>query len=178
MDSLDDHLRFVEPANAEELAGDLFRESFGVPFPVPRDNCGLPIPTPPENWHQFVGIYRWPDGNDEVAAFCNWIRHDDVYLGGGMCVKKNFYRRLPRKQYRECAARGGFAQMIQGAAAKQLRAPKAWFGYCGDPKALAVDLRFGYELTEYPMLIVKWAQPLDPLEKKTLVDSIARIGPF
>jgi hypothetical protein len=178
MNTLDDHLRFIELPNAAALASDLFHECFGVPFPVPRDNCGLPIPTPPENWHQFVGLYRWPDGAEETVSFCNWIRHGDVYLGGGMCVKKNFYRRLPKDHYRECAARGGLAQMIQAAAAARLTDCKAWFGYCGDPKALAVDLRFGYELTDHPMLIVKWLQPVAAEEKKRIVDSIARIGPF
>ena len=178
MHTLDDRLHIVEPGNAAELASDLFHECFRQPFPVPRDNCGLPIPTPPENWHQYVALYRWPDGVEETVGFCNWIRHGDVYLEGGMCVRGNFYRRLPKEQYRECAERGGLAQMMMQAAATRLNDCKAWFGYCGDAKALAVDLRFGYEPTTHPMLIAKWFQPVDAAEKARLVESIARIGPF
>ena len=36
--------------NAQDFAGELFYESFKIPFPVPRDNAGLSIPTPPEHW--------------------------------------------------------------------------------------------------------------------------------
>ena len=178
MNTLDQDLRIVGLANAAELAGDLFFECFHLPFPVPRDNCGLPIPTPPESWRQYVALYRWPDGTEETVGFCNWIRHGEVYLEGGMCVRGYFYRRLPKEQYRECAARGGLAQMMMEAAATRLNDCKAWFGYCGDAKALAVDLRFGYEPTTHPMLIAKWFQPVDDAEKARLVESIARIGPF
>ena len=31
-----------------------------------------------------------------------------------MCVRKTFYRRLPREEFRECQAEGGIAQMIMG----------------------------------------------------------------
>jgi hypothetical protein len=68
--------------------------------------------------------------------------------------------------------------MMMQAAAEELNDRKAWFGFCGDPKALAVDLRFGYELTPHDKLIVKWFAPLGEPEKRALVDSIAAIGPF
>src|SRR5258706_7400810 len=89
-------------ANAQFFAADLFRESFASDFPVPRENSGLAIPTPPGNWHQFVAFYRWSASHIEPVGFCNWIRYDDVYLEGGMCVKRNFYRRLPREHSVEC----------------------------------------------------------------------------
>src|SRR3954462_10284499 len=103
MDLLDGRLRIFESQDAAALAGELFVECFRIPFPVPRDDCGLAIPTPPQNWRQYVALYRWPDGREEVVGFCNWIRYQDVYLEGGMCVRANFYRRMPRGDYRECA---------------------------------------------------------------------------
>ena len=178
MATLDDRLLIREVSNASELASTLFEESFRAPFPVPRDNCGLAIPTPPENWHQYVATYRWPDGHEETVGFCNWIRYRDVYLEGGMCVRPSFYKRLPREDYREVSRRGGLAQMMMQAASQRLNDCKAWFGFCGDAKALAVDLRFGYELTHQDMRIVKWFAPLDPEEKRRLIDEVASIGPF
>lgn len=178
METLDERLRIREVANAAELAGELFYDSFRVPFPIPRDNCGLSIPTPPENWHQYVASYRWPDGKDEAVGFCNWIRYRDVYLEGGMCVRGNFYRRLPKEHYREISRRGGLAQMMMQAASERLNDCKAWFGFCGDPKALAVDLRFGYETTHQHQRIVKWFAAVDPEEKRRLIDEVAKIGPF
>jgi hypothetical protein len=176
--TLDEWLRIFDAGNAEPYAAALFRECFDAPFPVPRDACGLAIPTPPGNWRQYVAIYRWPDGREETVGFCNWIRHGDVYLEGGMCVRENVYRRMPREHFREVRGRGGIAQMMMETAARELDDAAAWFGYCGDAKALAVDLRAGYVPTRHPHNIVKWFRELPEAARERLVDSIAAIGPF
>ena len=163
---------------APALAAGLFRECFNADFPLPRDNAGLSIPTPPANWRQYVAVYRWPDGTEETVGFCNWIKHRSVYLEGGMCVRKTFYRRLPREEFRECQAAGGVAQLMMEQAARELTDCDAWFGYCGDAKALAVDLRAGYVETGRPFVIVKWFRELPAAEREALIDSIAAIGPF
>ena len=170
-------LRIFRTENAAALAGELFRECFNAPFPVPRDDAGLSIPTPPANWRQYVAVYSGPDG-DETVGFCNWIKHGDVYLEGGMCVRERFYRRLPREEFRALRERGGLAQMMMAHAATELTDCKAWFGYCGDAKAMAVDLRFGYERTRHEKLIVKWFADLPAAERERLVESIAAIGAF
>jgi hypothetical protein len=163
--------------DAAAIASGLFRECFSAAFPVPREGS-LPIPTPPHAWRQFVASYRWPDGKDEAVGFCNWIRYNDVYLQGGMCVRRNFYRRLPRDQFREVQEQGGLAQMMMSAAERELNDGVAWFGYCGDAKALAVDLRAGYEMTHRKYVIVKWFRDLEPAERERLIDEVAKIGPF
>lgn len=178
MSALTDALRIFDAGNAERYASELFRECFDAPFPVPRDGCGLSIPTPPQNWHQYVAMYRWPDGGDECIGFCNWIRHADVYLEGGMCVRESVYRRLPREHFREIREQGGIAQMMMATAARELNDAAAWFGYCGDPKAMAVDLRAGYERTKHPYVIVKWFRDLPAPERQKLIATIEAIGPF
>ncbi len=172
---LDSSLRIFRAADAARLASGLFRECFNADFPEPRDNA-LPIPTPPEAWRQYVAAYTWPDGAEETVGFCNWIRHGDVYLQGGMCVRRNFYRRLPREHFRECQSRGGLAQMMMAVAERELDDAVAWFGYCGDAKALAVDLRAGYVTTHRRYVIVKWFKPL--ADRERLIDEIAAIGAF
>jgi hypothetical protein len=176
--SFAESLRIFDAGNAERYAADLFRESFNAPFPVPRENAGLAIPTPPESWRQYVALYRWPDGAEETVGFCNWIKHGEVYLEGGMCVKRTFYRRLPREQFRECNAAGGIAQLVMEQAARELTDCAAWFGYCGDAKALAVDLRVGYVPTEHKHLIVKWFGNVPEETRRRLIERIAAIGPF
>ena len=178
MSGFRDHLRIFDAGNAERYAAELFRERFNAPFPVPRENAGLAIPTPPQHWRQYVALYRWPDATEETVGFCNWIKHGEVYLEGGMCVRKSFYRRLPKEEFRECNAAGGVAQLVMEKAARELTDCKAWFGYCGDAKAMAVDLRVGYVPTRHKHLIVKWFQDLPQAEREALIDSIARIGPF
>lgn len=174
----DARLRVQRFDNAAAYAADLFRESFAIDFPVPRDNCGLSIPTPPQNWRQYVAFYAWPDAHEEAVGFCNWIRYDEVYLEGGMCVQRNFYRRLPRDEWERCRARGGVAQIMMETAAAELDDCPAWFGYCGDRKASIVDARVGFEPTPYRYLIVKWFRQLPQDERTRLVDKVARIGPF
>lgn len=171
-------LAIFDAGNASLLASELFRESFGADFPVPRIDAGLSIPTPPEAWRQYVARYTWEDGREETVGFCNWIRHGEVYLEGGMCVQKTFYRRLPRDHFVECRQRGGIAQLMMEAASLRLNDCVAWFGYCGDAKALAVDLRAGFVETNRPHVLVKWFQPLPPGQAQALVDRIAAIGPF
>ena len=173
-----DRLRIFDAGNAERLAGELFRESFNAAFPVPRDNCGLPIPTPPKNWRQYVAVYTWPDGAVETVGFVNFIKHGDVYLEGGMCVSKSFYKRLPREEFRQIKQRGGVAQMMMEQAERELTDCVAWFGYCGDAKALAVDLRAGYQPTSKRYVIAKWFEDLPAPKREELVERIAAIGPF
>jgi hypothetical protein len=175
---LEQALRIFDAGNAEPLAGALFREVFRAPFPAPRDDAGLAIPTPAQNWRQYVARYRWDDGTEETVGFCNWIRHGDVYLEGGMCVRESVYRRLPREHFRACRERGGIAQMMMETAAGELDDCTAWFGYCGDAKAMAVDLRVGYQTTRHPHVIVKWFRDIPAAEREALVDAIAAIGPF
>jgi hypothetical protein len=165
-------------SNAEFFAADLFRESFAADFPVPRDICSLSIPTPRENWRQYVAFYKWPDGSIESVGFCNWIKYGDVYLEGGMCVRRDFYRRLPKEHWNACKEAGGVAQLIMESAARELTDCTAWFGYCGDKKALIVDLRVGYQPTHYQYLIVKWFAEIPEDAKLRLIDTIASIGPF
>ena len=178
MSGFDEAIRVLRFANAEFFASALFHDSFRIPFPVPRDNCGMPFPTPPENWRQYVAFYRRNDECIEPVGFCNWIRYGDVYLEGGMCVKRNFYRRLPREHWNECRARGGIAQIMMETAARELDDCVGWFGYCGDRKAHVVDMRVGYQPTRYQYLIVKWFAELPDDRKRELEDRIATIGPF
>ena len=125
-----------------------------------------------------MAVYAWPDGARETVGFVNFIRHGDVYLEGGMCVKKGFYRRIPREHWQEIKSRGGIAQMMMEEAKHKLNDRAAWFGYCGDGMALAADLRAGYRKTSRPYLIAQWFQDVDDARREQLTDEIARIGPF
>lgn len=170
------HVSFF--GNARYFAEDLFYESFRHPFPVPRDNAGLAIPTPSDAWRQEVAFYKWSEQHIEPVGFCNWIRHENCYLCGGMCVRASFYRRLPREHWAACRDRGGIAQIMLETAFATLTDCRAWFGYCGDKKAYIVDIRSGYQPTRHRYLIVKWNGELSEAEKGDLEDRIATIGPF
>jgi len=175
---LDDHLRVQGFANAGFFAAQLFRQCFDADFPAPREHAGLPFATPPAHWRQYVAFYKWPDERLEAVGFCNWIRHDAVYLGGGMCVSPTIYRRMPREHWDACRHRGGIAQMLLEAAFAELTDGAGWFGYCGDRKARIVDLRAGFGPTRHAQLLAKWQPWVSDAERRKLEDDIAAIGPF
>jgi hypothetical protein len=175
---LDDRLAVMRVPNAAFFATALFRDSFAQAFPVPRDACGLSIPTPPSAWRQYVALYRWPDDRVETVGFCNWIRFNDVYLEGGLCVRPGFYRRLPPGEFAECSARGGIAQIMMNAAARELDDCPAWFGYVGDRKSYLVCMRAGFVPTGRKYLIARWFGQVDVATRDRLIDMVAAIGPF
>src|SRR5437764_11056772 len=144
MKRFEESIHVVGLQNAAFFASDLFHESFGSAFPVAQDESALRISTPEHHWHQYVAFYKWSEINIELVAVCNWIRHGDVYLEGGLCVRRNFYRRLPEQHWSECRRLGGVAQIMLETAARELNDCTAWFGYCGDKKSYLVNLRIGY----------------------------------
>lgn len=168
----------IQVRDAQFFAGDLFQVSFRSPFPIPREACGLPIPTPSDNWRQFVGLYKWPDGRLETVGFCNWIKYDTVYLEGGLCVRSSFYRRVPRAEFQECSAAGGVAQVMMEAAAQVLTDCDAWFAYCGDKKAYQAGLRVGYVALHTRYLIARWFRDLPEQRKRELEEQVSAVGPF
>lgn len=178
MTAFNEALTVFETKEAARYAGALFAESFNSALPVPIAHRILETQIQPQDWRQFVAIYTWPDGTAECVGFCNWIKYKDVYLEGGLAVQKSFYRRLVRADFAACTARGGIAQIVMEAAATQLTDCVAWFGYCGDPKALRVDLRVGFVRTEHPYLIVKWMRALPASSMQGWIDEVTRIGPF
>ncbi|HXX82848.1 MAG TPA: hypothetical protein VEN29_02570 [Casimicrobiaceae bacterium] len=175
---LEERLAVMRVPNAGFFATKLFFDSFAQPFPIPRDNCGLPIPTPPTAWRQYVALYHWPDDRVETVGFCNWIRFNDVYLEGGLCVRPGFYRRLPSTQFADCAGRGGIAQIMMDSASRELNDCHAWFGYVGDKKSNVVCARAGFVPTGRKYLIAKWFGNIPDAQKSRLIEMVAPIGPF
>lgn len=178
MDSFDAAFWVGKLARAEFFAAELFEEGFRSAFPVARENCGLPIPTPPANWWQYCALYKWPDGRIETAGFCNWIRYDEVYLLGGIVVRRDIYRRMPAAHREACSRLGGFAQIMADTAARELTDCAAWFGYTGDGKSSNIAWRVGFATTSHRHLIVKWFTTLPPTDQERLIAKIAAIGPF
>jgi hypothetical protein len=164
--------------NAACFAADLFREAFRSPFPVPRRDSGLAIPTPPEIWRQYVAFHKWSAVHFEPVAFVNFLRYGDAYLSGGLCARRNYYRRLSPAHWRACLERGGVVQMLLEQAAGELVDAAALFGYCGDAKSWRVSERVGFRRTRYRYVIVKWLRDVPEPERRALEDRVAAVGPF
>ena len=164
--------------DASFFATDVFLEAFGQPFPKPQVTTGLSIPTPQDTWHQFVAFYKWSETNVEPVAFVNYIRFHDVYLEGGVCARRNFYRRLPPEHWRECKDRGGIAQIVMEQAMRELDDAAAWFGHTSNKPAWLAGERIGYEATRHQYLKVKWFRDLPEARKREIEDQVNAIGSF
>lgn len=178
MRSFSEAVYVVRMANAAFFAADLFREAFAANFPVPRENVGLPISTPLNVWHQYVAFYKWSETCIEPVAFVNFLRYGDVYLEGGLCARRNFYRRLPTGHWAECKQRGGIVQVMLETASNDLSDAIAWYGYCGDRKSWLVSRRIGYERTLHPYLIAKWFGHPTTETRERVQREVEAIGPF
>jgi hypothetical protein len=157
--------------NASFFATDLFFEGFRTAFPQPPADAA-------DRWRQYVAFYKWSDSSVEPVAFANFIRHRGAYLVGGLCARRNFYRRLPRAHWRECKERGGIVQMLLDTAARDLADAIALFGYCGDRKSWLVSERAGYARTAHRYVIVKWLRSVSEATRRELEESVAQVGPF
>ncbi len=164
--------------DASYFATDLFREAFGSAFPKPHDGALMAIPTPRECWRQFVAFYKWSETNIEPVAFSNYIRFENVYLEGGVCARKNFYRRLPPDHWRECKDRGGIVQILMEQAMREIDDADACFGHTSINPMWLVGERIGFQVTRHPYLKVKWFRDLPEARKREIEDRINAIGAF
>ena len=164
--------------DASFFAADLFREGFGQPFPTPRETTGLSIATPRGAWHQFVAFYKWSETNFEPVAFVNLIRYGDVYLEGGLCARRDFYRRLTPAHWRECKERGGIVQVLLEHAMAERNDADAWFGHSSNNPAWLVNERLGFQVTRHQYLKVKWFRDIPETRKREIEDQINAIGAF
>jgi len=157
--------------NAGYFAGPMFQSIFHQPFPDPPAGAS-------PSWAQYVAFFRWDEDRIEPVGFCNFLPYENLWLEGGLCVRRNFYARLPPGLSEECRAAGGVAQMIMEAAAKELDHCAAWFAYVGDVRSLRVCMRCGYEATTREHVIAKWFREHSPEDKTALIERVAALGPF
>jgi hypothetical protein len=157
--------------NAAYFAGPLFQAIFQQSFPNPPPDAS-------PSWAQYVAFFRWDEDQIEPVGFCNFLPHENLWLEGGLCVRRNFYARLPPGLAEECRATGGVAQLIMEVAAKELDDCTAWFAYVGDVQSLKVCMRCGYEATNRKYVIAKWFREHSPEDKTALIERVAALGPF
>lgn len=157
-------LRVIEVADAEPLAGDLFRRLFHFP--------------PPDYPRHFVAMYEPHAGEALTLGYIHFTRQGKVYLCGGMAFDERLYRRLPAADRQALRALGGVAHLMHERTRPSLADAEAIFGYVGDVKAERVDLRSGFVHTGHKHLIVTWLRDLPPGRQEALVEEIRAIGPF
>jgi hypothetical protein len=155
----------TEIDDAEFLVGDLFRRKFGDP--------------PPDFRCHLVALYRDASGANHLAGYSHMRPFGDVYLSGGSCSNGETIKRMqPHEREAVQAAGGVWYLILKYAFRKYADRCDAFFGHCGDKRALEVALAAGFVKTEVEPIIVLWHKPLPDVFRRALTAKVVALGPF
>ncbi len=150
---------------ANMLVGPLFKRKFGDP--------------PPDFPRHLAAFYRFEDGRLGLLGYSHMRPFGDVYLSGGSCTDGNVYRAMQPAHRDHLQQAGGiWFYILKYAFERYKDCCDAFFGHCGDRRALEVALAAGFEQTETEHVIVNWHKELHPVIKKALTAKVVALGPF
>ena len=162
---LRDFLTITEIDHADFLVDALFRAKFGE--------------GPPEEAHHLACLYRGPDGASFLAGYSHMRPFGDVYLSGGSCTSGDTIRRMQPHERAAVEASGGvWFWLLKYAFRKYADECDAFFGHCGNPRALQVALAAGFSKTEHEPVIVNWHKPLHESIRRALLAKVVALGEF
>ncbi len=147
------------------LGASVFRRKFGT--------------EPPAEPHHVVSFYRAGDGALWPASYVHFRPWHSLMLVGGAATDGTVLRRMTPAEREAITQAGGiYLHALRWAFARFATQCEAYFGYCGDARAMAVDLAAGFEPTGHPHLIVRWHRAVDASRRAALVDQVRAIGAF
>lgn len=164
-ESFDRFVRFDVVHDGDWFAGDLFRRKFGA--------------APPATGHHVVAFCRRPDGALATLGYAHFMPFGDIVLVGGVCTDGSVIAALTDAQRAAIDAAGGvYFNLLGHAFARFASQCEAYFGYCGDARAEAVNLRAGFVRTGHAHLLVHFHKPQHEVMRRALIAKAAAIGPF
>ena len=163
--SLRDFITISEVDRAEFFITGLFRRKFGHP--------------PPDFPRHLVALYRAPDQAMHLIGYSHMMPFGDVYLSGGSCSDGEAIARMqPHERDALRTAGGIWFWILKYAFRKYADCCDAYFGHCGDKRALEVALAAGFVQTEHWPIIVNWHKPLRDNIKRALTAKVVALGTF
>lgn len=158
-------LTITEIDDARFIAGALFQRKYAQ--------------TPPEMPHHLAAFYRTADGALRLAGYSHMRRFGETYLSGGSCTDGDTIRAMTAPHRDAVYAAGGVLYMIlKHAFAKYADDCDAFFGHCGDARALEVTRAAGFVATGFEHVIAHYHKPLREDVKRVLVAKVVALGPF
>ncbi len=167
--TLPEHLRsfltITEVDNADFLITSLFRRKFAAP--------------PPDVGRHLVALYRDATGALHLAGYSHMRPFGDVYLSGGSCSEGETIRTMQAEHRDAIKAAGGIWYLIlKYAFARYADCCDAFFGHCGDARALQVATAAGFISAGHQHLIAHWHKPLHENIRRALIANVHALGPF
>ena len=163
--AVSDLLEVIEVSTPPAAAAALFRKSFNSEIPQ----------FPHHMLVRFIG------GNHEeppIVGYVHFTATKDFYLCGGMCIDATAYKRMDATHRTRIGEAGGITEIMLRACFHDLSDKPAIFGYCGDARAMKVDLRAGFVPTQHPYLIVHWKHEISESKKALLIADAYAMGAF
>ena len=162
---LRDFLRIEVVEDGAFFAGDLFRRKYGHP--------------PPDFGRHIVVFHRGESRALHVASYLHVWTQGSIGLTGGACTDGEVIRRMSAAQRSAIESSGGIlAHTLAYAFVRYEKDVDAFFGHCGDRRALEVIPNVGLLPTEAPHLFVRWSAELDEATRRRLIDQAVKLGPF
>ena len=141
-------IRIERFEDASFFIDDLFRKSFGQPPP------GSPM--------DYVAFCRLDPSTFKTVGYIHMIEFEDYGLVGGLCVDPEFRHK-------------GLGSRLLNHVQIDIGGKKALFVHTENP---TIARQCGYKSTNRQYLMVKWIQSVSGREQETLIDEVAKIGPF
>lgn len=164
-EALRDFFTITEIDSADFLVAPLFRRKFAAP--------------PPDVGRHLVALYRDAQGASRLAGYSHMRRFGDVYLSGGSCSDGETIRTMtPAHRTAIQDAGGVWYLVLKYAFARYADCCDAFFGHCGDARALEVATAAGFVQAGPTHLIVNWHKPLHENIRRALVAKVHALGPF
>jgi hypothetical protein len=158
-------LTLTEIDSARFMVGGLFRRKFDD--------------VPPDEPHHLACLYRDPHGALHLAGYSHMRPWDEVLLSGGSCTSGDTLRRMrPDERAAVQASEGIWFYLLKYAFRKYAGCCEAFFGHCGNPRALQVALAAGFVQTDQAPVIVHWHKPLPDTRKRDLLAKVVALGAF
>ena len=158
-------LQVVEVDPGPFISGASFQRKFGHQAPDFR--------------HHLEAMYRKAWDHLVPVGYVNFRPHENVYLVGGGLTDGRAFQHMEKDQAQAINDAGGILYlMLRAGFARFTPRCDAFFGHVGNPRALEVDLKAGFQHTPYEHLVAYFPHPIKPGAKRKLTDSIHALGAF
>lgn len=164
-ESLAAFFQVVEVDSGPFVAADSFRRKFGHEAPTFR--------------HHLIALYRKSWDHLVPMGYVNFRPFENTYLvGGGLTDGRSFVHLLPEHAQAITDAGGVLYLMLRSGFCKFSPLCDGIFGHVGNPRALEVDLKAGFQRTRYKELVAFFPHPISDSRQQKLIEKVNALGPF
>lgn len=124
-----------------------------------------------------IAFYKHTPKHITPLGYQHIAEYETVALLGGGSVDGLSFKDIPEDVCIDLRQRGGVLYMLLTYVFREYAdSYEAFFGFCGDARAEAIDLRAGFKHTGLPMLLAKYREDISEGRKQELLNSVVKLG--